>query len=288
MEASTTNARRPATCLTATLHHLVIASPAPASLANFYRSALGYEVAERNGVLFATALDRHLLLIPGTAKTLRGAGFALPDREELDRLRRRIDTSRWPRREQASPLFAESISVSDPDGTEFIFGLAEHEPALISEAQAWPARLQHVVMSSRDPERVVRFFTEVLGFTLSDYVVDSQGGVRTSFLRCSHEHHSFAVFKASEDRLDHHCYETKDWNQIRDWCDHMAKQNIPIQWGPGRHGPGDNLFMFVHDTDGNWVEISAELEVVEHQRPVGRWPHEQRTLNSWGQGFLRS
>lgn len=80
----------------------------------------------------------------------------------------------------------------------------------------------------------------------------------------------------------------KDWNQIRDWCDHMARNHIPVQWRPGRHGPGNNLFMFVHDTDGNWVEISSELEVVSDERPVGRWPHEKRTLNSWGRGLLRS
>ena len=288
MEVSTVKSRRPETCLTATLHHLVIASPSPALLATFYQTALGYDIAERDGMFFGKALDRQLLFVAGRAKILEAAGFAVPDRAELERLRRRIDASHWPCRPGGSPLFVESISIRDPDGTELIFGVAQQQSAPLLEAQMWPARLQHVVMSSRDPERVVRFFMEVLGFTLSDNVIDPEGGVRTSFLRCSHEHHSFAVFKASEDRFDHHCYETKDWNQIRDWCDHMAKQNIPIQWGPGRHGPGNNLFMFVHDTDGNWVEISAELEVVEHDRPVGQWPHEQRTLNSWGQGLLRS
>src|ERR1035441_8147014 len=162
MEVSTTKSRRPATCLTASLHHLVIATPTPALLANFYRIALGYDITERDGMVFAKALDRHLLLVPGQAKTLKAAGFAVPDRAELQRLRRRIDASQWPCRPGASPLFVESISVWDPDGTELIFGLAQQESALTTEAQTWSARLQHVVMSSRDPERVVLFFTEVL------------------------------------------------------------------------------------------------------------------------------
>jgi catechol 2,3-dioxygenase-like lactoylglutathione lyase family enzyme len=127
-----------------------------------------------------------------------------------------------------------------------------------------------------------------LGFTLSDIVVDGGGGIRTVFLRSSQEHHSFAVFQASENRFDHHCYEVGDWNDIRDWADHMAAARIPLKWGPGRHGPGNNLFMFVHDIDGNWIELSAELEIVAHDRPAGTWPHEERTLNSWGQGMLRS
>jgi catechol-2,3-dioxygenase len=75
---------------------------------------------------------------------------------------------------------------------------------------------------------------------------------------------------------------------IRDWADHFAQARIPIRWGPGRHGPGNNLFIFIHDPDGNWVELSAELEQVQPDRPVGEWPHEERTLNLWGQGLLRS
>jgi catechol 2,3-dioxygenase-like lactoylglutathione lyase family enzyme len=288
MEVSATTGRGPATSLTAALHHLVIATPNPTALAEFYRVAMRYGICELQGRIFATGRDRRLLFVPGKAKTLQGAGFAVADREELKRLRLQIEERQWPYREGASPLLSDSISVCDPDGTEFIFGVAEPEDTPISEAPARLARLQHVVMSSRDPERVARFFIEVLGFRLSDNVVDAQGQVTTSFLRCSHEHHSFAVFKASEDRFDHHCYETKDWNQIRDWCDHMARNHIPVQWGPGRHGPGNNLFMFVHDTDGNWVEISSELELVSEERPVGRWPHEERTLNSWGRGLLRS
>jgi hypothetical protein len=61
-----------------------------------------------------------------------------------------------------------------------------------------------------------------------------------------------------------------------------------VKWGPGRHGPGNNLFLFINDPDDNWVEISAELEIVNETRPVWNRPHEERTLNKWGQAFLRS
>ncbi|WP_375392801.1 VOC family protein, partial [uncultured Sphingomonas sp.] len=107
-------------------------------------------------------------------------------------------------------------------------------------------------------------------------------------LRCSHEHHSLAMFQTAEARLDHHCLEAGDWGLIRDWGDHFAGEHIPLKWGPGRHGPGNNLFMFIHDLDGNWIELSAELEQVAPDRAVGDWLHEERTLNSWGAGLLRS
>ncbi|MCY1561720.1 hypothetical protein D9M68_990210 [compost metagenome] len=58
-------------------------------------------------------------------------------------------------------------------------------------------------------------------------------------------------------------------------------------WGPGRHAPGNNIFIFIVDPDGNWIEVSAELEVV-YDRPVREWPHVERTLNMWGDGLLRA
>ena len=39
----------------------------------------------------------------------------------------------------------------------------------------------------------------------------------------------------------------------------------------GGTGPGNNLFIFIEDPDGSWIEVSAELEVI-HDRPVKDWP----------------
>jgi hypothetical protein len=75
---------------------------------------------------------------------------------------------------------------------------------------------------------------------------------------------------------------------LRDWADHFSEAGFTLQWGPGRHGPGNNLFIFIHDPDDNWLEISAELEIVNEQRSIGVWPQAERTLNLWGKGHLRS
>jgi catechol-2,3-dioxygenase len=106
-------------------------------------------------------------------------------------------------------------------------------------------------------------------------------------MRGNHEHHNLAVFYQDRQGVDHHSYEAGEWDTIRDWSDHLATHDIQLMWGPGRHGPGNNLFIFIEDPDGNWIEISAELEVV-HDRPVKTWPHHERTLNLWGRGVLRA
>ena len=269
------------------MHHLALESGDPDALAAFYARAFGYRIEREGAFLLGRGPTRRLLFIAGRAKKLAFAAFELADAAELDRLRRRLDAAACPHEPFETPFFEDALAVHDPDRNRFVFGLSK-PVGTGGDVAVPPARLQHVVTASSNAETVARFFTDVLGFTLSDVVLDGDDGVRACFLRCSHEHHSFAVFQAAESRFDHHCYETRDWNAIRDWADHLAVERIPTRWGPGRHGPGNNLFLFVNDTDGNWVELSAELEVVSHDRPFGRWPHEERTLNSWGQGLMRS
>ena len=75
---------------------------------------------------------------------------------------------------------------------------------------------------------------------------------------------------------DHHAYESEDWNLIPDWADHLASLDVKIAWDPGRHGPGNNLFFIINDTDGNWVELSAELEQLTYDRHVSIWPHGEK------------
>ena len=117
-------------------------------------------------------------------------------------------------------------------------------------------------------------------------MVAADGTVNTLFTRSNHEHHTLACFRQDRQGVDHHSYEAGDWSVIKDWCDRMGDLRIPIMWGPGRHGPGNNVFIFVEDPDGNWIEISAELEVI-YDRPVKHWKHEPRTLNSWGRAIMR-
>lgn len=277
--------------LAATLYELGLCSEDGSALAKFYGEALGYRFSATAAGLSGRARDRRLEIVPGTSRTLAYAAYAVPDLSEVERLAGRLAAASVVVEPIDKPGFGPgAIAFEDPDGNQFVFGVAQKaEMDLQGDGVAGrPARLQHVVFASQDVDRLLSFFTDTVGFVLSDRVLDETGGLRTAFVRCGNDHHSLAFFAASENRLDHHCYEAEEWNLIRDWADHFAAERMPLKWGPGRHGPGDNLFVFIHDPDGNWVEISAELEQVAPDRPAGDWPHEERTLNMWGVGLLRS
>jgi catechol 2,3-dioxygenase-like lactoylglutathione lyase family enzyme len=128
----------------------------------------------------------------------------------------------------------------------------------------------------------------VLGYVLSDEVVSDDGEVTAAFFRSDEAHHSYAAFRAAARRYDHHALEVDCWNDIRDWADRFAQLKVPIWWGPGRHGPGNNLFFMVRDPDGNRIELSAELERMPREMAHRSWPHDERTLNLWGAGWMRS
>ncbi|MGH7090606.1 MAG: VOC family protein [Stellaceae bacterium] len=268
------------------LHHLQLGSPEPQRLARFYADVLGMTAEEQDGRFLCRTRGRRHYFAPGPAKTLQFAAYALEGQAALDGLAARLARHGVAHEPSPTELFeANALAVRDPDGNRLVFGLARSDQGA---SPRMPARLQHLVLGSPDAARMVAFYSEVLGYRVSDRVVDDGGTLRTCFLRSDDEHHSFAVFQTELSRLDHHCYETPDWNAIRDWGDLLAAKRIPVTWGPGRHGPGNNLFLFFHDPDGNWLEVSAELEVVTPDRAIGLWPHAERTLNIWGQAPLRS
>lgn len=272
------------------LHHLQLGSPDPARLAGFYDAAFAMTCRILpGGRRLCRGRERSLLLAEGPPKTLGFAAYAFANRDDLESMRARLARLAIPISPSPSPLFGPAaFALRDPDGNRLVFGLADEVVEAEAAPDGLPARLQHLVVASTSCATTAGFYSEILGFKVSDRVHDAEGRLMTVFLRSNREHHSFAVFQAPENRFDHYSCEAGDWGLIRDWADHFAALRVPIEWGPGRHGPGNNLFFFVHDCDGNWVELSAEIEIIETDRPAGTWPHEERTLNAWGRGMLRS
>jgi catechol 2,3-dioxygenase-like lactoylglutathione lyase family enzyme len=212
--------------------------------------------------------------------------YAFDSRASLAAHRAALEAKRIPTIANPSALFDEGAhAVSDPDGNVVAFGLRSRSSNDSNEPL--PARLQHLAFRTPDPDRMVAFY-ESLGFVVSDRVKDDEGVMRACFLRTDHEHHALALFRAADARFDHLSCETRDAGAVIAWADRMAGDGIPIHWGIGRHGPGNDVFFMVKDPDGNLVEISADIEVCEAARPAGTWRHEQRTLNLWGTAIMRS
>ena len=65
----------------------------------------------------------------------------------------------------------------------------------------------------------------------------------------------------------------------------MKDAGFPIQWGPGRHGPGNNLFNYFIDPFGIVIEYTADVQQVDDSyQPRGpedwKWPPGR--VDQWG------
>jgi len=270
--------------LGAVVEKLVLSSPDVDTIAAFYGSVFGYEV-ERAGVeRRCTGSQRSLWFRPGQANQLLEVHYRFEDSDAYSRFRSRLGT---PFADACFELNNSSVSLNDPDGRLLHFSIGE--ASALSNATNLPAaRLQHYAVRSPRPQELADFYSEHLGFTISDRVRDAQGGLSAVFLRTNAEHHALAIFRSPECRFDHFSCETEDWHKLRVWADRMAEVRVPMAWGIGRHGPGNDTFFMVKDPDGNLAEISCDLEACAEDRPAGIWPHEARTFNLWGAAIMRS
>ena len=268
------------------LHHLCFESPNPEKLSDFYGKIMQMKPQSIGAnAWLCSGKNRQILIKEGMKNRLEFAAFSCRDEEGLNLLKERVKKEGIEVINLQPDLFQnDAISIVDQDGHNISFGLSK--PNMNAES-VLNGPLQHLTFSTLNVEKFVDFYVGKLGFCISDRVLHSNGNLATCFVRSNHEHHTVACFKSDRIGVDHHSYEAGEWNAIRDWCDHFASMNIELMWGPGRHGPGNNLFVFVEDPDGNWIEISAELEVI-HDRPSNDWPQEERTLNLWGKAILRS
>ena len=65
----------------------------------------------------------------------------------------------------------------------------------------------------------------------------------------------------------------------------MKDAGFAIEWGPGRHGPGDNAFNYFVGPFGEVIEYTAEVQQVDESYRVGGptdWTWPPGRVDQWG------
>jgi catechol 2,3-dioxygenase len=178
------------------------------------------------------------------------------------------------------PGFDRALRFAAPGGVMFEV-YTEHTPieADVEAPRDGARKLGHVTLFSTEAEELVRFLTDVLGFRESD-----RFGGRVTWLRCDVDHHGIAVSAAAHDRLHHYAFELQDFSAIGRYCDRLSRLGKRLIWGPGRHGPGANLYTYTPDPDGAIVEAYADMQRIDNEAThrLGKWDHVDGALNLWG------
>lgn len=168
-----------------------------------------------------------------------------------------------------------------PDGLPFEIS-SDVERGTARTLERWegiPQKISHIVMHSPDHQAAVKFFTDVLGFKLSDWLGDFM-----AFLRCNAAHHRIA-FLPGPPCLNHVAYDMLSVDDMMRGVSRLKKRDIDIRWGPGRHTAGNNTFSYFTTPNGFAVEYTSELEDVDfetHEAKV-HTPGPQ-IMDQWGIG----
>jgi catechol 2,3-dioxygenase len=139
-------------------------------------------------------------------------------------------------------------------------------------------KLGHVVLQVSDLERSLTFYTQVLGFKVSDiYPEDMQPG-GFAFLRCHTDHHCLALVGAgpgeSQHRELHHmAFEVGTLEEVFRVRERLREYNVPISF-EGRRRAGCQVSIEFFDPDNHSIEIYWGIDQIGtdgRARPPGEW-----------------
>jgi catechol 2,3-dioxygenase len=269
------------------LSHLSLRAPDPEAAAAFYETALGL-TREPSGPSSGTEAIRlgfgrghHAVQIVRGDVGLDHFAFEVSDEDELAALRARLLAAGTPFLPPGDgQVDPRAFAVADPDSNRVEFHGAIDRSGEQSGGLR-PDRIQHLALATPDAPRLTRFYTEVLGFRVSD----TMGGGAGFWIRSDRAHHSLAVFQRERGHgLDHFSFDIAGWDEFKLWCDHFARQDVPVAWGPSRHGIGDALFIMFHDAAGYLIEFCAEMELFHDgpAKPRDQWDDYGRAASLWG------
>jgi len=144
-----------------------------------------------------------------------------------------------------------------------------------------PRRLGHVNLKVPDPQATASFFCDALGLRLTE-----QLGEMLFFLRVRSDHHNLAFRPAAALSVHHVAFEIPGWDSIRVICDHLAARGHAIEYGPGRHAPGHQLFLYLREpSSGLRLELFTDMAHIDDEeafRPIRREINRARSVNVWG------
>ncbi len=162
----------------------------------------------------------------------------------------------------------------------------DHQPlksgALISGFVTGELGLGHVVLICKDYPAAVDFYTRVLGFRLSDYIVWE--GADATFLHCNTRHHSLALmnecFGFHRGDFHHLMIEAASLDDVGRAYDRINAAGIKLKMTFGRHTNDGVTSFYLSTPSGFGIEIGYGGQLIEDDwvvktyRSPSRWGHE--------------
>ncbi len=208
-----------------------------------------------------------LSLTQAAAPAVTAVTFSGPE-EEIGRTERSFDV----------PGGGRGYEIRGPENQAYRFIVDTERPEKLQDRDR-PIQLTHAVINSTDVEASERFAVEKLGFKVSDRTAHMR------FVRCNRKHHALAYARSEFASLNHIAFEMPSLDAVMRGIVRLREAGYEPVWGPGRHGPGNNVFGYFIAPFGGIVEYTAEVSEVGDDYKVGspedwKWPPGR--IDHWG------
>ena len=241
-------------------------------------------VAEIGGAhyLRGTSGFHHVVSLRQTARPcLVRIVFGARDRNAVDTLHARAQAT------GVAVTSAEDLSwpgggygfgLQDVEGRNYaiICDVADH--AELPDEVETPRRLSHVNLNSGAHDASTQLLAS-LGFQVSDVTR------KMKFMRCNSDHHSIVLGFAGGPTLNHIAFEMPDLESLMLGVGRMRDHGYPVEWGPGRHGPGHNAFAYFAGPEEIPLEYTCEMQQVDDThvpRAPDEWTWPPGRIDHWG------
>jgi len=234
------------------------------------------DAGTRNGIAYLRGTEDipYIVSIARAAEPAVAAITFSGSEPELQRIRKRASAAGAPLgpvRDFDEPGGGSGFHVVAPEGHVFRFVTENKRVKRLRADGNRPLQATHVVLNARDREACSRFAVGVLGFRLSD---------RTGFMnfvRCDRVHHAIAYAQGDNSLLNHIAFEMTDIDAVMRGIGRLKDAGFETFWGPGRHGPGNNVFAYFVAPFGAAIEYTAEVQRVSNAYRTGtpedwKWP----------------
>lgn len=271
------------------LRSVAVSATDPDKLRPFYEDLWGLETVDVTGegsiLLRANGAEHHVLsLVPGPGHRMEGIGLGATSAAYVDELAAALTAAGVGAVRGPGPRAAEigggyGVTFLDPEGrlVEVSADVATHE-AIAPGTRPGPDRLSHIVLNSVSLPASVDFYTSLLGFKISD----SYENDLMVFLRCNQLHHCLVLAPGEWTSLNHVAFEVASADEVMKALGRMRKAGVDTVWGPGRHGPGGNVFCYFVDPVGNVIEYTAELLELDDAWQPQVWRRTPENADVWG------
>jgi catechol 2,3-dioxygenase-like lactoylglutathione lyase family enzyme len=277
------------------LGHATFSTPDLEQQIAYWTEVIGLSIVDRGEdyCFLATQLGEEAIALERGAEKgfLRRLAFQVKPGSDLGELAAKLrdEGIQAEKRTDISPGVRDAIAFTDPKGTLVeVYADYQFAPDTGHEAGISPIKFGHVAYRVNDPQKLTKFYCEVMGFRVSDWIGD-----HFSFLRCGVDHHTLNFVRYETEALHHIAFELQDWGAMHEACNYLTKKKVQLVWGPLRHVVGHNIAAYHRTSEDIRVELFTELDLMMDEE-LGYWEprpwHEERPLRpkTWPTSTLRS